>query len=284
MEGIVHEAAADRAGNNIRWVDPRTMVSMFRSKDDVYDFFKHQCKFSLADFSNSIEGYLLPQYKKCPLSFLRACMTKKKLLLKASECRTVNIPRYAEVSMKNLIAEAYHDPLVINYLPDYENEDMKPDREYFYTVMSTLRFEFTHGIVQMALQARNTGQDKTEDDMIAIHQDFYNDIHSANWISSKFALVSFPFIEKKGKGIHLLKTGAKLVIKNRKKPRKVDRKNLVEYLHEVQQHEEAQQEAQLSALVSSKKRLNFEQYEGDENITPNTHLTDITADHRTQAF
>jgi hypothetical protein len=159
-------------------------------------------------------------------------MSKQKCLLKSDEARTINIPRYAEVSMKSLIKDAYRDPLVSQYLPDYENEDMTPDKEYFFTVMGTIRYEYTKDIVNASLIARNSAQEKTQEDLIAIHKDFYADIENSQWVSSKFTWASSFLIEKRGKGVHLLKTGTKLVIKNRKKPRKLERKGIEQWFNE----------------------------------------------------
>jgi hypothetical protein len=269
---------------DMRLVDPRTMVSMFRSKQDIYDFLKFMCKSAWPCIWLYVEGYLLPTYKRCPLSFLRDCMSKQKLLLKSDEARTINIPRYAEVSMKSLIKDAYRDPLVSMYLPDYENEDMTPDKEYFFTVMSSLRYEYTKEIVNGALVARNSAQEKAAEDLIAIHKDFYNDIENSQWVSSKFAWVSSCSIEKRGKGVHLLKSGAKLVIKNRKKPRKLERKGIEDWFNENEDKIARLAYVQLEEEMTAAKHLEFSALQDKENIATNETMTELTTPHRLNVY
>jgi len=64
----------------------------------------------------------------------------KKFLLKNGELTVKNVPRYAEISVKNLYADALGQPDVAKYLPDKEHmKNRLPERNFFFGVLSATR-------------------------------------------------------------------------------------------------------------------------------------------------
>jgi hypothetical protein len=63
-------------------------------------------------------GLFLPSYSATKVIFLRAIVANEKKVLKQTEVTTLVVPKFEELSVKNLYAEALSDPVVGPYLPD----------------------------------------------------------------------------------------------------------------------------------------------------------------------
>ena len=84
----------------------------------------------------------------CKLVFLRAILSDEKRALKNSELKTIDVPNYAELSVKNMYDDAMRDPLVSQYLPDKKmNSGKLPERSFFFGVLSTLKFQYLTKVV-----------------------------------------------------------------------------------------------------------------------------------------
>ena len=70
--------------------------------------------------------------------FVRAVLQGDKKLLKNSEKRSVNVPKYDELSVKNIFPKFKRDPKVMQYLQDEYPANRYPDRDYFFTVLNTV--------------------------------------------------------------------------------------------------------------------------------------------------
>ena len=54
------------------------------------------------------------------LAFMRAILREEKKALKSAELVVIEVPIYAEISVKNLYEDAMEDPEVAQYLPSKE--------------------------------------------------------------------------------------------------------------------------------------------------------------------
>ena len=82
----------------------------------------------------------MPTQKGTKVSFLRAIFCNKKKALKQTNVRSIVVPLYNELSVKNLYADAMRDELVKDYLPDLEqNSNRIPERDFFFGILGTLR-------------------------------------------------------------------------------------------------------------------------------------------------
>ena len=70
--------------------------------------------------------------------FVRAVLLGEKKLLKVSEKRSINVPKYDELGVKHIYPKFKRDPEVMQYLQDSYPKDRYPDREYFFTVLNTV--------------------------------------------------------------------------------------------------------------------------------------------------
>lgn len=68
----------------------------------------------------SIVGLFLPSIDGCKLAFIRAILKEEKKAFKSSEIVVMDVPNYAEISVKNLYDDAMADPEVAAYLPTKE--------------------------------------------------------------------------------------------------------------------------------------------------------------------
>ena len=118
--------------------------------------------------------------------FLKQVLATKKKLLKMSEVRVCNPPKYDEISVKNLYDRCIQLPGMKDYFPVSYAKGKRCQREYFFSVLNTLYPDETIKIIVNAKQARVPGQ--SEDDK-------HNTIQISNeW---KEALLMFPQFSSK---------------------------------------------------------------------------------------
>lgn len=62
----------------------------------------------------------LPSYSSTKLSFIRDILQNKKKVLKQTEVNKITVPKYEELTVKNLYADAIRDEDCSPYLPDLD--------------------------------------------------------------------------------------------------------------------------------------------------------------------
>jgi hypothetical protein len=131
--------------------------------------------------------------------------------LKTAELRQTAIPRYEELSVKNLYKDAMSDVEVCQYLPDLEQNSSKlPEREFFFNVLGTVKPEYLKYIIEQAEQKRYKGsEENSRSNIIMMTDNWLQELNKYPFISSKLRLLIF--IEKPGKAIYLIKERSKLV-------------------------------------------------------------------------
>ena len=90
--------------------------------------------------------------------FVRAVLLGEKKLLKVSEKRSVNVPKYDELGVKHIYPKFKRDPEVMQYLQDSYPKDRYPDREYFFTVLNTVHPEHVKRLIEHAQKERFSAQ------------------------------------------------------------------------------------------------------------------------------
>ena len=78
---------------------------------------------------------------------LKLVLANKKMLLKMSELKSVNVPKFDELSVKNIFPLISQDPEVLNYFPDDYPKGREPDRTYTFNVLNTLRNQYVQEII-----------------------------------------------------------------------------------------------------------------------------------------
>ena len=90
--------------------------------------------------------------------FVRAVLKGEKSLLKKSACKFANVPRYDELSVKNLFPRFKDDPEVMQFLQDEYPKNRQPDREYFFTILNTIHPTYVSKLIAHANEQRFSAQ------------------------------------------------------------------------------------------------------------------------------
>ena len=98
----------------------------------------------------------------CNRDFIKAILRGDKSLLKMSEIRQVNVPKYDELSTKKLYPlQLDGHPEVMCHLPDSFPKERYPDRDYFFTVLATKRYEWLTSCIEHAKKMRYSSQEES---------------------------------------------------------------------------------------------------------------------------
>jgi hypothetical protein len=121
------------------------------------------------------------------------------------------VPKFEELSVKNLYSDALNDPDVGPYIPDLEmNSNRLPERDFFFGVLSTIKPDYLKQIIDDAHKNRyESGTQDQEKNYIMVKDEWFDELTKHPFLSSKMMLLTF--IEKPGKAIFLLKERTKLV-------------------------------------------------------------------------
>ncbi len=104
----------------------------------------------------------MPSVAGTSIGFMRDLLSESKKHLKQNEVNMMEVPFYAEISVKNLYPDALNDSLLSSYLPSKEQLSNKlPERSFFFGIICTLRRQYMIDIIK---QAHNNRFKLPEDD------------------------------------------------------------------------------------------------------------------------
>ena len=86
--------------------------------------------------------------------FLKAVLNDEKRLLPMNECKFINVPKFDELSTKNIYPLFKQDPAFMIYFPNEFPKDRLPHREYFFTVLNTVYPEYLAKLITHANKMR----------------------------------------------------------------------------------------------------------------------------------
>ena len=104
---------------------------------------------------------LVPPKAQANRDFLRAVLKGDKKLLKLSECKFINVPKYDELGVNNIWPKFKRDEQFMKHFQDEYAKNRLPDRTYFYTVLNTLYPEYVKKLIAHAQEARFSAQGET---------------------------------------------------------------------------------------------------------------------------
>jgi hypothetical protein len=93
--------------------------------------------------------------------FLKLVLSDKKKLLPLSDLRCVAVPKFDELSVKNVFTLIMKDREVMQYFPDSYPKGRVPDREYTFNVYHTIRPDFVRKLIVHAQTLRNAITDES---------------------------------------------------------------------------------------------------------------------------
>ena len=91
--------------------------------------------------------YYVPPAASCNRDFLRQVLNGEKKLLKVSECKFVNVPKFDELGTCHIYPKFVLDKKVVQYLQDSYPRNRWPDRTYFYTVLNTVYPDYVKKLI-----------------------------------------------------------------------------------------------------------------------------------------
>ena len=91
-------------------------LDKFQTKKDIYEFLAFKSKY----LTWNIERMHLPTYRKTSMQFLKQILSKEKRLLPKEKVTVENVPRFQELSTKELLVEIKDDPKITQFLPSFD--------------------------------------------------------------------------------------------------------------------------------------------------------------------
>ena len=99
------------------------------------------------------QRYLPPDFMMTK-DFLRQVLAEEKDFIKMEGLRTINVPHFDELSVKNIFPKFQQDPAVMRFLPNRLPKGKLPEREYFFNVLNTVNPEYTQSMIDHANKLR----------------------------------------------------------------------------------------------------------------------------------
>ena len=187
------------------------LLGRFRSKEDLYKYMTNQSKILTNLNLILLVGLYLPSYHGTKVGFIKALLNDQKQALQRDKVILTEIPRFEELSVKNLYNDAINDQIVGPYLPSLEmNSNRIPERDFFFGVLGTLKPDYLKKIIKDANEVRfQVGDQGKERDCIMIKDDWLQELIKHPYFSRKIIVIIS--VGKPGKAIFLMKERTKIV-------------------------------------------------------------------------
>ena len=82
--------------------------------------------------------------------FLKSVLAEDKKLFKLAEVKFRHVPLYDELSVVELWPLMQKDEQFMEYMPNQLPKGRKPDRDYFFNTMNTLKEEYLSSLISHA--------------------------------------------------------------------------------------------------------------------------------------
>jgi len=117
---------------------------------------------------------------------MRDILKESKLHLKTNEVIHVDVPRYPELSVKNMYDDAMKDEVLIKYLPTKKQLSNKlPEREFFFGVLATLRRQYMTDVIKQAHENRfKAPEDDPKKESIVVSSTWLEELKKHPYFSS----------------------------------------------------------------------------------------------------
>ena len=118
--------------------------------------------------------------------FLKAIFRGSKKLLKQQEVKKIVVPRYDELSVKNIFPMVKDDPEIMIYLPATLPKGKLPERTYFFNVFNTVHHERLVKIIEHANKQRFASMDPDMvEDTIEVSNHWWEELNRLPFFSRK---------------------------------------------------------------------------------------------------
>ena len=96
----------------------------------------------------------MPPVKQVTFEYLKAVFVEEKAFLKKVDVSPISVPKYDELSVKNLWEQLKSDPAFNKYFANEYPKDKGPDRTYFFNVLNTVHPFYLKAIKDHATEQR----------------------------------------------------------------------------------------------------------------------------------
>ena len=119
-------------------------------------------------------------------NILKQVLACEKSLLKMADLKPVHVPKYDELSVKNIYPKIKEDLKVLKYFTDRYPEGRVPDRTYTFNIYHNIYPSYVESMISHAQKQRNAVTDKTDHaDEILISTEWQQQLDAVPLISSK---------------------------------------------------------------------------------------------------
>ena len=109
-------------------------------------------------------------------------------MLKTSEIKYIIVQKYSELSIAKIWPLVKEVEDLNAYFPDMKENEL-PEREYLWTIVSTLRSETTKELIKTARNNRTTKESADQNNLIQIDMSIYQEISAIAAQKRKFKLL-----------------------------------------------------------------------------------------------
>ena len=110
-----------------------------------------------------------------------------------SEARPCNVPKYDELSVKNIFPRFQEDEEVMQYMMDSYAKDRYPDRNYYFTVLNTVYPEYVSKMIAHANNQRFAAQgEANKRDVVEINEEWWDKLNKMPFFSRKYNFIRNP--------------------------------------------------------------------------------------------
>ena len=121
--------------------------------------------------------------------FLREVLSGQKKLLKLSEVKWINTPKYDEISVVNLYPKFKTDANITVYLPSNLPAGKLPDRTYFFNILNTIYEERLSAMIAHANKVRfQASADGIQEETVAVTDEWWQKLNEMPFFSCKCIL------------------------------------------------------------------------------------------------
>ena len=102
----------------------------------------------------------------------------------------LEVPRYKELYVSNIWSLVREVQALVQYFPTFQPNQL-PDRDFMFSILSTLRYDDLHKMVQNARKHRSIKSPEADDDLIHVWKNLYEEINGVFTQKLKCSIYSY---------------------------------------------------------------------------------------------
>ena len=119
--------------------------------------------------------------------YLRLVFAEEKSLLKLSDVKWINVPRFDELSVESLEKQFKDDAKFQRFLPNRLPKGRQPDRTYYFNVLNTLYPDYIAELILHANGKRfKAGEGETDYGGIKVSDDWWEQLNAVPFLTCKY--------------------------------------------------------------------------------------------------